>query len=257
MRAILIALLFLITAPVAGAQETREDIIRSIQRIPLDPVLRANIRKNGFTGERYEIVLANLKRIYGNQAIVGFVTDYYLGLVNSGRRIQPPLEDPINLLIDRGYGYLSTGQMRTVLLTESAILRTLSASDCGKLVKGTLHPQRANEKTDGVLARLDPAALRAYYDAQYAAAVAGLQRSRPRALSRAETDRVENKIFDRFDLRLNAQKNRDTLYKAWQNPARASDRSLCMVTRLFLASVLDISGPDAGLAMIYFRLDPA
>ncbi|WP_095588399.1 hypothetical protein [Actibacterium ureilyticum] len=255
MRAILIALLFLIAAPIAGAQESREEIIQSIQRIPLDPVLRANIRKNGFTGERYEIVLANLKRIYGNQAIVGFVTDYYLGLVRDGGPVGQPLEDPVDLLMNRGFSHLSTTQMRTLLRTDAAILRSLSQTDCGKLVKGTLHPERASEKTDGVLARLDPAALRAYYDVQYAAAVTGLSHSRPRALSRAEVTRVENKIFDRFDLRLNAQKNRDTLYRAWQDPARASNRSICTVSQLFLASVLDVQGPDAQLAMIYFMQD--
>lgn len=255
MRAIAFALLFLLIAPFAGAQETREEIIQSIQRIPLDPVLRANIRKNGFTGERYEIVLANLKRIYGNQAIVGFVTDYYLGLVRDGRPITQPPEDPIDLLMNRGFSHLSASQMRTLLRTDAAILKSLPQNDCGKLVKGTLPPPTASEKTDRVLSRLDPAALRAYYDVQYAAAVTGLKYSRPRTLSRAEATRVENKIFDRFDLHLNAQKNRDTLYRAWQDPARASNRSICTVSQLFLASVLDVQGPDAQLAMIYFMQD--
>lgn len=255
LRSILFALMVMCLAPAAVAQDSREDIIRSIQRIPLDPVLRANIRKNGFTGERFDIVLASLKRIYGNQAIVGFVTDYYLGLAQKGQVYNQPVVDPVDLLMNRGFSHLSSAQMRRLLLTDMAILKTLSPTDCGRLIKGTLSPQAASEKTDKVLSRLEPAALRAYYDVQYAAAVTGLKYSRPRELTRDETARVENKIFDRFDLYMNAQKNSDALYRAWQDPARASNRSLCMVSQLFLSSVLDIQGPDARLAMIYFMQD--
>lgn len=255
MLRVLVTVFALLCVP-ALAQETPStaDFLRSLH---LDPGYRQDLRKRGYTGERFEVMIEHTRQLFADRDIIGGLERRIAAILQRNgydvdARLLLNLDAMLSEAHDAGIARLEARDRALMFRVDTGFLRAVRARDCSRMVSGRLSPDRAQKLHDAYMVRLEPGTLAAYYAATRAAMRLGLTgKRRPDSLSPADVRAVEEAIFPVVDRMIGRQKNADDLYEAWSGGPDRARRYTCSFGQIFAAAALSLEGRTRDKAILY------
>lgn len=252
---LLIAVFALAWTPLfAGSPPSTVDLLRSLH---LDPGFRQDLRKRGYTGERFEIMVDHTRRLYSDAEIVGGLERRIAGILErNGYKVSNGLLVSVDTMMTQAYtsglSRLTAAERAQLFSVDAGFYRAIPMRDCNRMLNGRLSGERTQKLLDAYLVQLPPRSLAAYYAATRQAMRLGLSgRSRSEVLSASDIRAVEEAIFPVVDQIIGAQKHADKLYDAWSGGPAKAGRYACSFNQIFSAAALNLKGPTRDRAILY------
>lgn len=255
----LVSALWIGASPLPGyAQNTgdfepnRADIVRLLGQIPDYAPIREELISLGFKDENLELAVSHAELVYRDPILAGHIADQVItAFLDPGNaQIAGGLIWP---MVERGLGHLKSRELRFYYRVERSLIGGLSVRDCGRAVRNRLPPSRFAEQITRAAARLNTSGLREYYRIQARAARFGIQRE-PVRLSQTRAEAVEAEINAQIRARIENSGQPASLLTAMDDLDDATNRQACEIGKLFLETVVTMSGQDGRDALIYMSL---
>ncbi len=212
--------------------------------------IREELSALGYAGGNLEVAVEHVKKINSDPVIIGYIADLIIDAHENPKDIVVQANGFILPLVDRGLGHLSTSELVYFYKVELAILGALPPRICGRVVKGTLSPERYNRMVGATAARLNTPALKEYYRLQHKAALLGVKRE-PKQLSDQRRNEIEATIKQGVEHDLQGRKDGNRLKRALNDPSRASIKQACVLSQLYVNEALTQTGATLKDSMIF------
>ncbi|MEM6481410.1 MAG: hypothetical protein AAF681_06150 [Pseudomonadota bacterium] len=233
-------------------EPNRADIVRLLGEVPDYAPIREELIALGFEGENLELAVSHAELVYRDPVLAGHVADQVISafLDPGNAQVAGGLIWP---MVERGLGHLNARELRFYYRVERSLIGGLPVRDCGRAVRNRLPPARFAELITRAAARLNTSGLREYYRIQARAARFGIQRE-PVRLSQGRADDVEAEINAQIRASIERSGQPSSLLTALDDLNDATNRQACEIGKLFLETVVAMSGQDGRDALIYMSL---
>ena len=233
-----------------SAQNSREELIDLLGRLPDIAPIRNRLIAQGFEGEKLALAEAHSRRVMSDPLIAGYIADRLIALYDGRLSAASATEGLIAPLYESGITHLPVAELVYYHKVQRVLLDGMTSRDCGQLVKGRMRPGRMEEVIGKAEARLSARTLRELYRIQYKAMRLGVTRA-PRQLSPADSARIQTVIFEAVRNRVEGASNARALSNTLENFERASNASACAAAKVFTDAVLGITGRDQQKALLF------
>ena len=228
---------------------TKQDIMRLLAQIPEIAPVREDMRRLGFRGENLELAVAQNRAFYTDPVIAGFIAEQVMiAYASPGQPGQA--QGLIWPLIDRGLGHLPTRKLKYYYEVEETMIDALPVAQCGRIIRNDLSAEAHSDTMSRMAARLNPPALKEYYEIQLTAARLGAQRG-PVRLSRAQFDRVRAGLDREMDVLVAGTPRPAEIVDAMRDLRHADNRRACVIGRLMYDAVMRLEGQTLRDALIF------
>lgn len=233
-----------------SAQNSRDELIALLGRLPEIAPIRNQLVAQGFQGEKLALAEAHSKRVMTDDLIAGYIADRLIALYDGRLSAASATEGLIAPLYESGITHLPVKELVYYHKVQRVLLDGMTPRDCGLLVKGQLRPARMEDVIGRAEARLSARTLKEFYRIQYKAMRLGVTRA-PRQLSPAEAARIQTVIFEAVRKRVESASNAKALSNTLENFERARNATACEAAKVFAEAVLDITGRDQQKALLF------
>jgi hypothetical protein len=238
----------------AAAQEVRKsDVVRVLEGLHELPGIAESYRQTGFDAERTQIMVDHTRKIMANKGVSSFVADQLIA-AQKGELNTAQLGGVVQPLIDRGLLHLPLKEQLYYLNVENTVIRALTKTNCGRVMKETVNPEAFSRDNQRVVARLNTPAMREYLRIVRKAAFTGVSRKSPPRISDRTRQRVSDKFFTGVLERAESENLTRQLEKSADSIRLLSNNDACRVGLMFVDAALEYEGPDKRTLIQLFLL---
>ena len=237
-----------------NAQEVRKsDVVRVLEGLHELPGIALGYRQSGFDEERTAIMLEHTRKVMANKGVSSFVADQLIA-ARQGQPTTNQLGGVIQPLVDRGLPFLPLKEQVYFLKVETTVVRALTKSNCGRVMKETINPETFSRDNHRVVSRLNTPALREYLRILRKAAITGVSRKAPPKISNATRQKVSDIYFSDVIERAQAENLMRQLEKSAESMRLLSNNDACRLGLLFVDTAIAYDGPDKRTLIQLFLL---
>jgi hypothetical protein len=248
-----ITLVSTLILPVAAQEVRKSDVVRVLESLHQLPGIAEGYQQSGFDAERTKIMLDHTRRIMANKGVSSFVADLLIS-AQKGELTTAQLGGVVQPLIDRGLLHLPLKEQLYYLKVETTVLRALSKSNCGRVMKETVNPEAFSRDNQRVVSRLNTPAMREYLRIVRKAAFTGVSRKSPPRISDRTRQRVSDRFFRGVLERAKSENLMRQLEKSAVSMRTLSNNDACRVGLMFVDAALEYEGPDKRTLIQLFLL---
>ena len=248
-----ITLVFTLVLPAAAQEVRKSDIVRVLEGLHELPGIAEGYRQSGYDEERTKIMLDHSRRIMANKGVSSFVADQLIA-AQKGELTTARLGGVVQPLIDRGLLHLPLKEQLYYLKVETTVIRALTKTNCGRVMKQTANPEAISRDNQRVVARLNIPAMREYLRIVRKAAFTGVSRKSPPRISEQTRKRVSDKFFGAVLERAKSENLMRQLEKSAVNMRSLSNNDACRIGLMFIDTALEYEGTDKRTLIQLFLL---
>jgi hypothetical protein len=233
-----------------SAKDSRDELIDLLGRLPEIAPARDQLVAQGFRDEKLALAEEHIRLLMNEKRVAGYMADRLIALYDGDLSAVAGTEGLIAPLYDRGITHLPLAEMKFFHQMQRALLDGMSQRDCGLVVKGQMRPRRMEDVLGRAETYFSVKTLRIYYHIQRKAVRLGVTRA-PKQLSPKERSRIEQRISQALNARVQSEQDAGTLARTFGNLGRARPTAACEAGKLFADVILELQGRELRDALLY------